>query len=69
MENPKTHNKRIFTSLITLANANELVTSVIHELAGDLIGSKIKGSNITSSIINVLAQARIREHLKGGNKK
>lgn len=65
MENIPVHNKRIFNSLITLANANELVSAVIHELAGDMIGSKIKGANITSNLINMLAQARFREHLKG----
>lgn len=59
------HNKRIFNSLITLSNANELVASVILELCGDKIGNRIKGAKITSSIINVLAQSRFRQHLKG----
>lgn len=65
LENVPIHNQRIFKSIITLSNANELVSSVIHELAGDLIGTRIKGVNLTSSIINTLAQSRFRQHLKG----
>ena len=65
MNNIPIHNKRIFNSIITLSNANQLVSDVSLEIAGDLIGNRINGARITSSLINILAQARFKEHLKG----
>jgi len=50
-------------AILTLANAGEIISSVIKEIAGNDISNSINGSKITTSIIQSLAYQNITKQL------
>lgn len=58
---------RAVKSLITLANAGELVSHIVKSIAGNDVASTINNSRITHSQIRALAQARFAAALSKQN--
>ena len=51
-------------STVTLANATELVSQIVLNIAGNDISDSLSGSTVTLNTIRSLAQARIQSNLK-----
>jgi hypothetical protein len=61
---PSTTSSNIDKSALTLANAAQLVSNVIIDIAGNDISNSINGSTITKNIIHSLAFQRIAGKLE-----
>lgn len=57
-----TFQKKYQTSLV-LANAGEIVTGVIKEIAGNDVSNSLNGSRITTDIIQSLVNQRLSQQL------
>lgn len=57
------HDTRVLKSVITLSNANELVSAIIKNIAGEDVSDSLNGTRLTTNMINLLAQARFKEYL------
>lgn len=55
--------QRKVTSIVTLSNANMLVSSVVMNIAGNDISNAIGDSRLSHSMISALVQSRISEKL------
>jgi len=60
-------NKQV-TTVITFANAGEVISRVIKEIAGNDISNSLNGSKITNEVICSLTYQRIANKLQAGLK-
>ena len=56
--------QRVEKSLVALANATELASSIITEIAGNDISNSINGSTITRNAARTLIQSRFKQALE-----
>lgn len=63
MSNSNLTLERQTQSAVVLANAGQLVSGIIGEIAGNDISNSINGSRVTSEIIQTLAHQRILKRL------
>ena len=59
----KIKDQRKVTSIVTLSNANMLVSSIVLKIAGNDISNAIGESRLSHSLISALVQSRISEKL------
>lgn len=55
--------QEVRTTSITLANASQLVASVINGIAGNDISNSVNGSKVTNELITFLVSNRIIDNL------
>lgn len=63
-----TPDSKLLQGTITLANAAELVSKVVREMAGNDISNSLNGANATSEILYALSLQRIVKNLKSRQK-
>lgn len=56
-------------SIVTLANASELVAQIVTSVAGNDISNSLKGNRITLNMIRNIAQARFQNKLNLHNER
>lgn len=61
-------NQRMRKSLVTLANANELVAELALGVVGNDISDSLKGSRITNGMIKTMVQNRFLTNLTKARK-